>query len=1181
MMRMVERQWTNDQKNAINARNGAVLISAAAGSGKTAVLVERVIQILTDKHKPCAADRLLVVTFTKAAAAEMKERISARISEMLLCDPENKNLQRQQIMLANAHISTIHSFCNELIRENFYELDMSSDFRIADEHEMTLLKDEALQLVLEEKYEESSKNFLNLVETFGSARDDKKLMETVLTLYNFIRSHPFPEKWLESKLNLYDGSVNISHTVFAELLFDYAKMAISHCAILTENSIKAVRYDEKIKAAYEATLLNDRVIIDELKSVILRGNWDEFSQALKAAKFETLKRLTGYSDDPVKLKVTQNRKEIKEIVKNLTRKFFQNEAQCLEDLKVLKPIIGELFELVRNFSTRLDERKSEKDVVDFGDLEHLTLKLLVRYSANGFEKTELAQNLSQQFDFVMVDEYQDTNEAQDLIFRALSNDEKNLFVVGDVKQSIYGFRQAMPEIFLRRKQKYQLFNSEKENYPAKIILDKNFRSRKGILGATNFIFSQLMSSSIGEIEYNQEEKLTFGAAYEDQINSDVEIKILDISEKYDETMNVAEARCIAKMIAQMVGEKFEVTDKNSTRPVTYGDFCILLRSANKHAAEFVKELELCGIPVWSDTSNSFFDTVEIATVLSLLKIIDNPVQDVPLLAVLLSPIFGFTPDDLAEIRAVDKGVPLYFALKKQSELGDKKCKYFLSEIDNYRRLASTLPSDKMVQYIYDKTSYSAIVQAMKDGDLRLNNLRLLVEYARNYEASGYKGITGFIRFINKLEEQKTDISASNSISEGANVVKIMSIHRSKGLEFPICILANCSRKFNKDVGEILLHPDLGPGIKLLDRENMRKYTTFQRDAIKLDIDKKAMSEELRVLYVALTRAKEKLILLTSLKNPTSTLTKLGVQLSEESAISPYVVGTANSFSDWILMCALKHPCGGELRKIAGVSPEIVENDDTVLQIDIVQNSEDLAVLEEAPLPPPEEIIDEAFLEKISVRLNYKYKYADLAKIPPKVTVSDLISRDKSETAFDFSRKPEFLSEKKLNSVQRGSALHAFMQFVDLKRARVDLENEMKFLFERGFITKEQGEVLNLTQIRKFLNSDLCERILASKKVEREFRFAVNINASDVVSDINPEFSDEKVVLQGAIDCVFEENNAWVIVDYKTDKTDSIERLTKQYGPQLELYASALHECTGKVVAQKVLYSFYTGTQNFL
>lgn len=1179
---MSERCWTKEQENAIKAKNGTVLVSAAAGSGKTAVLVERVIQILTDKNDPCDVDKLLVVTFTKAAASEMKERINARICEMLLCDPENKKLKRQQLMLSKAHISTIHSFCNELIKENFYELDVSSEFRIADENEMLVLKDEAIQKVLDEKYVDSSKSFLNLVEAFSSSKDDKNLVSSIMTLYNFVRAHPFPDKWMEDKLNFYDQPQNLNENVFARILFDHATMALNYCLGLIESSIKIIQDVEKIRLAYEETLLMDRDIIVTLKKNLDDGNWNKISDQLKKVKFAALKRLIGYSEDPVKLKVLQNRKEVKEVIKELTYLFFQSESECVEDLKTLKQIIVELFSLVKDFSIKLDLIKKEKNIVDFGDLEHLTLKLLVKQSESGFEKTEIAQNLSKQFNFVMVDEYQDTNEAQDLIFRAISNNEKNLFVVGDVKQSIYGFRQAMPEIFLRRKQKYKLFDSKKGEYPAKIILDKNFRSRKDILGITNFVFSQLMSEKLGEIEYNQEERLVCGSPNEEKKDSDVEIKIIDVSAS-QESIDVIEARYIAKIIGEMIGKGYKIKDKNISRAVTYGDFCILLRSANKHAQEFAKELELCGIPVWADSSNSFFETIEISTMLSLLRIIDNPIQDIPMASVLLSPVFGFTPDDLVDIRLTDKTLPLYFALKNRASMGDKKCSKFLAEIDNYRRLAATMPCYKLIQHVYDKTSYMAVVQAMKDGDLRLNNLRLLIEYARNYEASGYKGITGFIGFINKLEEKKVDISSSNSASENANVVKIMSIHRSKGLEFPICFLANCSRKFNKDVGDILLHPDLGPGIRLFDNKNMRRYTTFQREAVKLDLNKKVMSEELRVLYVALTRAKEKLFMLTSLKNPESTLKRLSLQIAGDSKISAYVVGGANSISDWLLTCALRHPNGANIRKIACVSSEITIKDDAVLEIEVVNQEKEMSEDSNMNFVAKEDakVVDEKFLSKISNRINYTYKYNELSRIPSKVTVSDIVSSGDHSIKFDFAKKPKIFSESMLSSVEIGSAMHAFMQFADFEKAKISLKKEIEFLTEKRFISDEQSRGLNYEQISKFLNSNLCNRILKSKNVVREYRFAINIKASEVIFDIDPRFSDEKVMLQGAIDCIFEENGELIVIDYKTDKILSEEILKNQYSKQLELYGRALQECTGKCVREKILYSFYTGTQIFL
>lgn len=1191
MNAMPKRLWTKDQQAAINAKGGAVLVSASAGSGKTAVLVERVIQILTDKTSPCDADKLLVVTFTKAAAAEMKERINERISELLLLQPDNRNLQRQKIMLAHAHISTIHGFCNDLIRENFYELDISPDFRIADENEMALLKNEAMQLVLEAYYKKASQQFFALVETFSASRDDQRLISTVLTLYDFIRSHPFLKKWFEEKLCAYREPQSVRKTVFARILIDYAKMAIGHGLELVEDSLSAAKWDEKIWTSYEEVLFCDKSLLENIRTAIISEDWNAISATLKAVKFCALKRLTGCTNDVLKLKILHNRQETKDIVRDLTRLFYQDEEQCLADLREIEPIIKELFGLVEDFRRQVDNLKKEKNIVDFGDLEHLTIKLLVQQTDCGFERTEFAQNLAKQFDFVMVDEYQDTNEAQDLIFRAVSRKEENLFVVGDIKQSIYGFRQAMPEIFLRRKQKYHPFNAEKEKYPAKIILDKNFRSRKGILAATNFIFSQLMSKTVGEIDYDKEERLALGAAYEEKSalgvpagEADVEVKIIDMSNGPKEDMNVCEAREIAKTITRMIGEKYKIKDKNEYRPATYGDFCILLRSANKHAADFVEELKLCGIPVWADTYGSFFEAPEIATMISLLKVIDNPIQDIPLISALLSPIYGFTADDLSKIRLEGKTLPLYFALKRHSERGITLCKTFLNELSSYRILASTWPSYKLIQHIYDKTGYTSVVQAMEDGQIRLNNLRLLLEYAKSYEASGYKGLAGFIHFIEKLERQKIEMPAASANSANANVVKVMSIHRSKGLEFPICFLANCSRKFNKDFGDILLNPDLGVGIKLLDRKHLRKYTTFQRDAVKLDLDKKNMSEELRVLYVAMTRAREKLIMLTSLKNSKTTLSKLSLQILNAQQISPYVVRAANSFSDWLLLCALRHPSGQKLRELVGMSSELVIKDDTEWKIEIVipESDRDIKIAEEPILKSEKPVIDEELLNKINHRLNYVYEYKELAKIPSKVTVSDLVSQNNSQVVnFNFDKRPAFLSEVTLTPAQKGSALHAFMQFADFNRARENLEQEIKSLQECGFIAKEQGESLNRSQLMEFLNSSLCSRILASPNVVREYQFTVNISASDVVPGIDKKFAKEKVVLQGAIDCVFEEGDNLVVVDYKTDKANSAEFFEEHYGKQLELYANAIEKCTGKTSTQKVLYSFCTGTEIFL
>lgn len=932
---MSTRKWTENQQSAIDARRGSILISAAAGSGKTAVLVQRVIETLTDKVIPCDADKLLIVTFTNAAAAEMRERISARINELIEESPFDANLKKQRLLLANAHISTIHSFCSDLIRENFYKLNVSSNFKIADSNEMVLLRKDAINKVLELKYSENNPEFINLVETFGSAKDDSNLLKIINQLYEFIRSHPFPNFWLDQKLGMYDSNISIKETVFGEVLLSYATMAINHCVSLMKNLLALILEEPAFFDAYNASFEVDLAALSEIKSSIASDSWDEIASKINMFKQATLKRLTGYKDDPLKLKITENRKEIKSILDELKGLFSFSESDCIDDTVRLHGIVKELFSIIRLFSQEIDAIKSSRNICDFGDLEHLTLKLLVKPSEDGFERTPEAVELSKKFQHIMVDEYQDTNEAQDMIFRAISNNEGNLFTVGDVKQSIYRFRQAMPEIFLRRKESYSPYVKTQDNYPGKIILDKNFRSRFEILDCINFIFHQVMSQEVGDMEYTSEEELHLGAAYPAYEDNRITLEIIDSSESEEKDMDVLEARRVANIVHELIGKNYKVAENGVLRDVTYKDFCVLLRSISRHANTFLNELAKNGIPAISDVSSSFFNTVEIATMISLLNIINNPLDDISFVSAVTSPIFSLSYDELIEIRAIDINAPIYKNIKKAAESGNDKCSEILKTLDKLRLLSINLSCSDLINYIYEITDYTCLVQAMPMGHLKLNNLRLLVEYAKTFESTSQKGLWGFIKFINKLRENKEDLAATSPSLGIDNAVRIMSIHRSKGLEFPICILANCSRKFNKDSDDILLHPELGIGIKLIDKVYEYRYSSFQREAVKLSLESDSLSEELRVLYVALTRAKEKLIMLTTLSNPYKSLLKLSSQITSDKSIAPYVVRSRNSFSDWILMCALRHPSGNELRKMLDETGNIVVPNDTHWEINIV------------------------------------------------------------------------------------------------------------------------------------------------------------------------------------------------------------------------------------------------------
>ncbi len=1169
---MSGRKWTDSQQDAISARDGTLLVSAAAGSGKTAVLVQRVMERITDENNPTDADRLLVVTFTKAAAAEMSSRIASEISRLLEADPFNIRLQRQQILLTRAHISTIHSFCSEIIKENFYKLGISPDFRILDDNEMNLLRGDAVNTVLEDYYTRDDPVFLSLVEAFASGRDDDRIIRTINNLYDFVRSHPFPKRWLAQKAEMYHPSGSTSDTVWGKTILNFAGDAVDYCISLTENAIRLMEEDAAIAKAYSDGFSSDLAGLKSLKTAAQAGDWNRLSVEANRFEFLRLKPLRGYDGDLLKNKLTASRKEMQATVKKLAALFSDTAEQCLEDIARLAPVVEKLFEVTVKFGEELDRLKAERRAADFGDLEHWALKLLVRDTDAGLEQTLEAAELSARFDEVMVDEYQDTNEAQDRIFRAISRDEQNLFLVGDVKQSIYRFRQAMPQIFLDRREWYPEYDRGKNAYPACVVLDRNFRSRSGVTDAVNFTFRQLMSRQTGELDYTRAEELVPGADYPPVEEPSTRLDIIDLSASEDENeMIAAESRHIAELIYEMTSGSETVTQNGKQRAIVYHDICILLRSANKYAHEYARELNLLGIPAWAETAGGFFAAAEVRVVLSLLRVIDNPVQDIPLLAVLMSPIYGFTADDTADIRVRSRNGSLYLALVSAAQEGNSRAADFLREMEEFRLLAATMPSDRLINLVYEKTGYLNLAQSMPNGGLRLANLRLLLEYAKKYEASGYNGLSGFIRFIDRLQKNNADLAPASTISEAANVVKIMSIHRSKGLEFPVCILAGCSRRFNKENSDVLLHPDLGLGVKLRDAETFCRYTTMPREAVALELDRSEMSEELRVLYVAMTRAKEKLILVTTVKDAAKTLGKLATSLTEESRIPPYVVRSASCISDWLLLCALRHPSGAKLRDLAGALPGITVNAKERWNINLVYPPKDYEEGTKQPVasaPEPSERIKAEILENI----DYAYPYAALRGIQAKVAASDLASRAFS-AEFAVISRPAFLYQTGLTPAERGTALHAYMQFADYEKASANPQKELDRLRNEGYLTEEQASAVDLERVRVFFQSDLAKRILTSGSVLREYRFTVEITAGDIKHELTGELKDEPVLLQGAVDCAFEENGSIVIVDYKTDKASDAAELWERYHAQLDLYKLALEQCTGKKVSSCLLYSF--------
>ncbi len=1168
----MSRNWTENQLDAIRARGGTVLVSAAAGSGKTAVLVQRVLEQITDPENPVDADRLLVVTFTKAAAAEMGGRIADGISRMLEQDPYNARLQRQQILLSRAHIGTIDSFCSELVRRNFYKLGISPDFRVMDDSEAAVLRSEAADETLEEFYRKGDPEFFEFVESFASGRDDAGIARTVGQLYDFVRSHPFPGRWLREKAAMYESPGPASETVWGKTILSFAGDAADYCLSMTKDSLALMDSDETLSAAYGDAFRSDLAGLQALREAVREGGWDRAASLARNFTCPKLKPLRGRGDDPVKIRVCAARDEVKKTVGKISGLFGASEEQCAEDIRRLCPIVKMLFQVTERYSAVLEGKKAERRAADFSDLEHWALRLLVREAGSGFERTPEAAEISSQFDEIMVDEYQDTNETQDMIFQAVSRGGKNLFLVGDVKQSIYRFRQAMPQIFLKKREAFPAYDREKDEYPACITLGKNFRSRPGVTEAVNFVFRQLMSRQAGEMDYTASEELVPAAPFPPAEEPAAELDVLDLSGCGEDAGAVREeSRRIAELIYGMTDGVPRIAENGVLRPASFRDFCVLLRSANRPAHEYVRELSSLGIPAWADTAGGFFEAYEIGIALSLLRVIDNPAQDIPLLSVMMSPIYGFTPDEMAKIRLRARSGRLYPAVAGAAKEGNVRAAAFLEQLEQFRMLAATMPSDRLIRAVFEKTGFPNLVQAMPNGGIRLANLRLLLQYAKKYEASGYNGLSGFLRFLDRMRKSRGDLSAASPLSESADVVRVMSIHRSKGLEFPVCILAGCAHRFNRETSTVLLHPELGLGIRLREKTGVR-YNTMPRAAIALEQERDEMSEELRVLYVAMTRAKDKLVMLASLKNAEKTLGRLASRLTGETRIQPYAVRSANSIADWLLLCALRHPDGKPLRDLAGAPEGIVLPARERWDIRVIrpQGGEEP---ETRPETTPQEKPDPVLLKRLADGLDYRYPYEDLGGVCAKVAASELAGRAFS-ARFAASSRPAFLSEKGLTPAERGTALHAFLQFADYGKAARDPAAERDRLVSEGFLSEAQAQAIDLDRISAFFASPVAGRISASPRVEREFRFTVEIPAGRVKEDLQPPLSGEPVVLQGAADCVFEEDGALVLIDFKTDRVQDPADLWEHYRRQLELYRFALEQCTGRRVKQCLLYSFF-------
>lgn len=1209
---MAEVKWTNEQLQAIQEKDSNILVAAAAGSGKTAVLVERIIHKIIDEQMDI--DKILVVTFTNAAASEMRERILEAIYKKLEENPENVHLQRQIILLNKASICTIHSFCLDVIHNHFYEIDLPSNFKIADTAEIDLLKQEVLDDLFEQKYTENDKDFIELLENYTNYRGDEALQELVLKIYKFIQSSPFPLKWLQEKLELLKiEDKDISQTIWGKLIIQAVEDDIQESIMQLETvKSKMALYPEMTK--FYQKICEDLIIIKDLQNY---NSWDELY--IKLLNF-------NFSKWPVDKKVTNDLKEdskeirdkVKKHIKEKTAKLLScSQEQAVKDLKIITPILEKLSNLVTEFTKNFAEKKKEKNCIDFNDIEHFALKILLDENNN---PTEVAKKYKEKFEEIAIDEYQDSNLVQEAILTSISKGN-NIFMVGDVKQSIYKFRQARPELFLQKYDEYKNKEEKTQEDNLKIQLFRNFRSRQNILNITNLVFESIMSKELGDINYNENEYLNYGANYPEpeEIKNYAGIAELDIIDlKEDESItafegeedeeeqervedDVLEAKFVANKIQELLNSDYMVFDKKlGYRKIRPKDIVILLRATSNLSPIYEKEISDLELPVFSDTSGTYLDTVEIQTILSVLKTIDNPLQDIPLVVVLRSSICNFTDNDLITIRLTDRNCNFYEALIKTRIICDgdlkNKIESFLEKLEKWKSISQYMPLDEFIWQIYLDTGYYQYVGLLPNGAMRQANLKTLFEKAKQYEKASFKGLFNFIQFIDKLKKQNGDLASAKLIGENEDVIRIMSIHKSKGLEFPVVFLCNSHKKFNmQDLNDIiLLHQDIGFGPTIMDTTRKIKYSSIAKDAIKLKMKQETLSEEQRILYVALTRAKEKLYITGRSKDFTKYVQDknkvLEMYESEKIKLDAKLMKKANSYLDWIMYVYLFNQgrtitLKGESYKLSDIITLNVSNkkdllkalakEEVVEQIDLKEKIEQI-------LKNKSEEENKKSEQALKELLEWKYDYIVDTTLPTKSSVTKIKQEkikleeilkgiESEEVEYKKSYTPKFMQEdKKISNAEKGTLVHLCIQRLDERKdyELKDIQNMILNLVEKEIITKNEADAIDVNLIYQYTKSQLFEELRQAKEVHKEQPFYINIPAKDVVSEA--ENSKKNILVQGIIDLYYiDKNDNLVLIDFKTDyisnEPNAKEKILEKYKVQLEIYKTALEQALGRKV----------------
>ena len=1180
---------TNEQQAAVDSRERSLLVSAAAGSGKTKVLVERLFSHV--EREGANLDDFLIITYTRAAASELRGKIAKALNERMERDPGNYHLRQQMLRVYRADIKTVDAFCTSLLRENCHLLGedarghaLRPDFRVLDENEAEVLRGRVLARTLEDFYDHLTSGGTLLADTLGAGRDDSALEQLVLELHAKLQAQPYEDKWLDAQRAFWRAvPEKIEDTPYGKILLNEVGRKARHCKSLLQRAAQEMCANDALNQKYAPAFLDASYQLEALEGKIAQG-WDAARGVTIA--FPRLAAVKDSDGGEMKARMKGLWDNCKETVKGFAELFAASSDEAVEDLRTMAPAMLALIDLTADFSRRYNEEKRRRNAADFSDQEHEAIRLLV--AENG-EPTELAALVSTRYREIMVDEYQDTNEVQNRIFDAISCKGENLFTVGDVKQSIYSFPLDDPRIIFQHNNTRPPLAAADEHESAKLLLSRNFRSRREVLEATNFVFRNVLSREMGELDYGEDEMLRPGASYAESSVCGAEFHLLDLPTQTGEhrvRASEAEAAFVADYIRNMLSSRFPVQDDKTRelRPVREEDIVILMRSPSTRLLDYRRALESRGIRCAADAGEDFFASMEIAVLFSFLQVIDNPRQDVPLIAVLRSPLFGFVPDELAALRSQQRTGDFYDALLL-SEDGHSKA--FLAVLRSLRDSAAHLSVRELLSEIYRKCNVLGVFGAMHRGAERKENLLAFLELSEDFASAGRQGLFDFVRTLR--EQLASGEAAAMQTTHASSGVRIMSIHKSKGLEFPVVILSDLARRFsNMDFqSSVLVHPQLGLGPVCVDTQRHIQYPTIARQALERTLRREAKAEELRVLYVAMTRAKEKLVMVHTQANAGGRVADL-MALSD-CPVLPEAVDSGKCMGDWIMLPLLQRSEAGALRAFAGQNSEgrffAEETPWTVCVHDGLQFA---APVQQSDAAAEERAPQREELPADFAALSYRYPYAEQTAFPAKLTATQLKGRAIDEEISENTTlpprlrnlcKPKFLAGKTaLTGAERGTALHLVMQDLDFfcEPNEQSVREQIEKLRAQRKLTDEQANAVDVRAIVRFLRSDLAARIRKSKQVEREYRFSL----LRPVRDFSSLDADDSVLLQGVVDCFFEEDGELVVVDFKTDHVSraQLDERAEHYRPQLEAYSMALTRVMGKKVKEKVLYFFSAGEE---